>query len=109
MFKSIPHIDSFRVSLPKINDVRGAFNLQSTEDITKACTHFRPLSVANSVIKGPFTCLGETSNPGGTGTLKPGTVAGAGGGDSTTGAASSVYVSGATVLMGVAAAIFGML
>jgi hypothetical protein len=98
-----------RVSLPKISDVRGAFNLQSTKDISAACNHFEPLSGNNNVIKGSYTCAGKQNNPGGTGTLKPGTNAGGGGATASSGAASPMLIPGATGLLGVLAAIFGML
>jgi hypothetical protein len=98
------------VSLPKISDVRGAFNLQSTKDITAACNHFQPLSGANNVIQGSYTCAGKENHPGGTGTLKPGTNAGNGGAStSSSGAANPMLIPGATGLLGVLAAIFGML
>lgn len=99
------------VSLPDISDIRGAFNLQSSNDISSSCDHFEPLSGSNNVIKGTYTCSGGESHPGGTGTLSPGT--NTGGGSSSSASASSsanvVYISGATGLMGVVAAIFGML
>lgn len=101
------------VELASVTDVRGAFNLQSTQDITSACNHFQPLSGANNVIKGTYTCKGGESTPGGTGTLSGGTNSGSGSGSSASASASSganaVYISGATGVMGVVAAIFGML
>jgi hypothetical protein len=100
------------VEFPELSDVRGAFNLQSTEVITSSCNHFEPLSEGRAnVIKGPFTCAGKRNNPGGTGTLKPGTNAGGGGASSasSSGAANPVLIPGATGLLGVIAAIFGML
>ena len=100
------------VSLPAIMDIRGAFNLQSSADISSSCDTFQPLSGSNNVIKGTYTCSGEESHPGGTGTLSPGTNSGNGGSassSSSASAANNVYISGATGLMGVVAAIFGML
>ncbi|KAK0792326.1 cell wall protein Ecm33 [Friedmanniomyces endolithicus] len=99
------------VSLPAISDIRGAFNLQSTSDISSSCNHFQPLSGSNNVIKGTYTCSGGESNPGGTGTLSPGTNSGSGSSASSSAksSANGVYISGATGLMGVVAAIFGML
>jgi hypothetical protein len=96
------------VDLPQLSDVRGAFNLQSSADINSACSHFSSLSGSNNVIKGTYTCKGEESNPGGTGTLPSGTNSG-GSSSSSSSAATAIYISGATGFMGVIAAIFGML
>lgn len=85
-------------------------NLQSTEQINAICNHFKPLASSNNVIKGPYTCAGERANPKGQGTLQDGTSSGSGGGSSNSpNAASHRYISGATGVMGVIAAIFGML
>ncbi|KAK3642436.1 cell wall protein Ecm33 [Elasticomyces elasticus] len=100
------------VELPEISDIRGAFNLQSAADISSSCDHFQPLSGSNNVIKGTYTCSGGEAAPGGTGTLSPGTNTGGSGSSSSASASSSanvVYISGATGLMGVIAAIFGVL
>lgn len=56
------------VDLPALNDVRGAFNLQSTEDISVDCDRFQDLAGTNKEIKGKFTCAGKQENPGGEGT-----------------------------------------
>jgi hypothetical protein len=61
------------------------------------------------VIQGTFTCAGKQNHPGGTGTLKPGTNAGGGGAASSSGAANPMLIPGATGLLGVVAAIFGVL
>lgn len=99
------------VKLPALTDVRGAFNLQSSGDISDACNTFEPLSGSNNVIKGTYTCHGGESNPGGTGTLSPGTNSGSGSSSSSTASSSAngIYISGATGVMGVVAAIFGLL
>lgn len=103
------------VELPKLMDVRGAFNMQSSKDISDACGHFEPLSGPNNVIKGTYTCSGRQQKPGGTGTLPSGTNSGNGDGTSSgssasgSSAATALKISGATGLMGVVAAIFGML
>ncbi|KAK3722728.1 cell wall protein Ecm33 [Vermiconidia calcicola] len=97
------------VQLPQLDDVRGAFNLQSEQNIDDACEEFRPLAGGRgSVIKGPFTCEGKLRNPGGVGS-SGGSRTGSGGSSSSSGAANAVYISGATGVMGVVAAIFGML
>ncbi|KAK5698589.1 cell wall protein Ecm33 [Elasticomyces elasticus] len=99
------------VELPEISDIRGAFNLQSAADISSSCDHFQPLSGSNNVIKGTYTCSGGEATPGGTGTLSPGTNTGGSGSSSASASSSAnvVYISGATGLMGVIAAIFGVL
>ncbi|KAK3673731.1 cell wall protein Ecm33 [Recurvomyces mirabilis] len=99
------------VDLPAISDIRGAFNLQSAGDISNACNHFKPLSGSNNVIKGTYTCSGGESHPGGTGTLSPGTNTGSSSSSSSSAksSANSLYISGTTGLIGVVAAIFGML
>lgn len=85
-------------------------NLQSSEQINSVCDHFKPLAQSNGVIKGPYSCAGERANPQGEGTLSDGTSSGSGGGSGDdTNAASTRYISGASVVMGVIAAIFGML
>ncbi|KAF2864128.1 hypothetical protein K470DRAFT_225266 [Piedraia hortae CBS 480.64] len=98
------------VALPKLSDVRGAFNLQSSKDITNACNHFKPLSGSNNVIKGTYTCSGGRSRPGGTGTLSPGTNSGnSGSQQSQSSSATAVYVSSGAGIMSVLAAVFGLL
>jgi len=96
------------VSLPALGDVKGAFNLQSSSDITNACNHFQPLSGQNNVIKGTYTCKGDAATPGGVGSVQGGTNSGGSNSTSKSGA-NTVYISGATGILGVVAAIFGML
>jgi len=104
------------VELPELKDIRGAFNIQSSEDITDVCNHFQPLSGQNNVIKGTYSCSGGESTPGGSGTLPAGTNSGNGGSSTSSGssassssASSALKITGATGLMGVVAAMFGML
>ncbi|EOD52332.1 putative gpi-anchored cell wall organization protein ecm33 protein [Neofusicoccum parvum UCRNP2] len=59
---SFPALD---VSLDSIADVRGAFNLQSTENICETCAHFRNLTGAGAAIKGKFQCAGRQASPAG--------------------------------------------
>lgn len=54
------------VTLPSLQDCRGAFDLQSSADITDDCNTFKSEAGPNSVIKGPFTCAGDQTSPGGT-------------------------------------------
>lgn len=98
----------FSVSLPELSDVRGAFNLQSTKNINSACDHFEPLSGPNNVIKGEYTCS-QTDNPQGTGTLPDGTNSGSSGSTTSSSAAHPMLIPGATGVLGVVAAIFGLL
>ena len=99
------------VSLPALQDVKGAFNLQSSQNLTSACNHFQPLSGPNNVIKGTYTCSGGEASPGGTGTLSSGTNSGNGGSSSSSSHsfAHPLYIPTATGFLGVVAAIFGML
>ena len=105
------------VTIPELNVVRGAFNLQSSEDLGNTCERFSSL---NQVIRGEFSCKGREENPQGQGSLADGTSDSGSGGSSTSSsdssdstssgsAASTVYISGATGFMGVVAAIFGLL
>ncbi|GAB7342070.1 hypothetical protein MBLNU457_g0352t1 [Dothideomycetes sp. NU457] len=99
------------VSLPALTDVKGAFNLQSSADISNICSNFRSLSGQNNVIKGTFTCAGEQSHPGGAGTKPSGTATGSGSSSSSTGKSAAVNYKPAalTGVMGLVAALFSML
>ncbi|OCL14273.1 hypothetical protein AOQ84DRAFT_43577 [Glonium stellatum] len=96
------------VELPSLGDVRGAFNIQSSGDISKACSNFQSLK-SSSVIKGSYECAGLQSKPGGAGTTPTGTATGAGA--TKTGAAGRLDVSAGAVMgmSGVLAAMFGLL
>jgi len=98
------------VTLPSLQDVAGAFNIQSTGDVKSDCDHFQGETGANDVIKGKFSCYYEVANPGGAGTTPTGSAAGS---SSTggTGAAGHLDVSSSAVmgLAGVIAAVFGLL
>lgn len=83
-------------------------NLQSSENIDSVCSHFQPLSQNSGVIRGKFSCAGERAHPGREGSLPDGTSSGSGSSSSSS-AASYRYISGATGVMGVIAAMFGML
>ncbi|KAF2430736.1 GPI-anchored cell wall organization protein Ecm33 [Tothia fuscella] len=52
------------VTLPALKDNRGAFNLQSTGDVTKDCATFKAIQGPNNVIKGKYVCQGKVTNPG---------------------------------------------
>jgi len=103
-------LTTFSVSLPALGDVRGAFNLQSSADVSSSCNVFSKLAGTNNVIKGKFQCAGEQAHPGGQGT----TVTGSSSSSTSTskGDASGFNArsaAGFTGLMGVVAAMFGML
>jgi hypothetical protein len=107
-------LTSLSVELPDLKDVRGAFNIQSSEDITSVCNHFMPLSGSSNVIKGAYSCKGGEASPGGSGTLPSGTNSGGGSGTSgssskSSSASSALKITGATGFMGVVAAMLGML
>ncbi|KAF2467122.1 GPI-anchored cell wall organization protein Ecm33 [Lindgomyces ingoldianus] len=92
------------IQIPQLNDVKGAFNLQSTGDVQKECDDFfKPLKNKGK-IQGKFVCVGSVAKPGGEGTTP--TVTGASA--KKTGAASTLNVqsNAAMGLMGLAAAFF---
>ncbi|KAL1629686.1 cell wall protein Ecm33 [Neofusicoccum ribis] len=95
------------VDLPDLEDVRGAFNLQSSEDISSSCTHFKSLSGGSNVIKGKYQCAGKQANPGGADSTPTST--GSGSSSSSTGAAGRLDVTNAAGLgaAGVLAAMLG--
>ncbi|OCK81807.1 hypothetical protein K432DRAFT_350312 [Lepidopterella palustris CBS 459.81] len=96
------------VQLPSLGDVRGAFNIQSSGDLTKACANFQTLK-SSSVIKGSYVCQGSVAKPGGAGTTPTPTSSGAA--TSKTGAAGRLDVSSSAVMgvSGILAAMFGLL
>lgn len=59
------------IEVPALNAVSGAFNLQSTEDITDICTNFKKLK-DDAKIRGKYTCAGKQTTPGGVGTTPSG-------------------------------------
>lgn len=89
----------FRVDFPKINDVKGTFNLQSTSDIEKICSDtFEPLHDKNKLKGNKFVCKGDVDNPGTAGSTPTGSNA------KETGAASALNAhNGALGLAGLAA------
>lgn len=100
------------VTLPSISDIRGAFNLQSSGDITSDCSTFSALHSSNGVIKGKFTCAGEQSKPSGQGSSVTGTATGSSSSSTSTsksGAAAFAAPGAISGLMGVVAVFFGLL
>jgi hypothetical protein len=64
-----------KVETPKLNDVKGAFNLQSSDNVTAACNFYKPLK-DKKLIQGAYFCRGKLENPSTEGT-KPKDQAGA--------------------------------
>jgi hypothetical protein len=92
-----------KIELPKIGEVKGAFNIQSTGEVQETCDKvFEPLK-DDGTIRGEFFCKGFVANPGGEGTTP--TVTGAGA-KKTGNAAASLDVTGNAMLFGIAAAFF---
>lgn len=100
----------FSVELPKLADVRGAFNLQSSGDLNNTCSNFKSLAGSNNVIKGTFTCSGAvedpSSDPSSASATTSGTSSSSTAKSAAAGFAAPVAVTG---LMGVLAAVFGLL
>ncbi|KAI8934427.1 hypothetical protein NX059_009161 [Plenodomus lindquistii] len=89
-----------KVETPKLDDVAGAFNLQSTDNVTAACSFYKPLK-DKKLIRGGYFCRGKVEDPGEEG-HKPTDQSGSGS-SSQTGAASSSAVNGALGLAALAA------
>lgn len=51
------------VETPKLDDVRGTFNLQSTGNVTEDCAFYKNLK-DDKKIQGPFFCKGRVIDPG---------------------------------------------
>lgn len=54
---------NFRVETPKLDSVKGAFNLQSTDNVTAACAFYKPLK-DKKLIEGGYFCRGKVEDPG---------------------------------------------
>lgn len=94
-------------TLPKINDVRGAFNVQSSGDLTKDCSTFDGQKGSNMALKGDYQCAGKQSNPGDSGSTTSSSS-----GSGKTGAANHLDMPSTAVytgVLGVLAAMMGML
>jgi hypothetical protein len=94
--------------------VKGTFNLQSTSNqIKSSCNKFTPLHAGNApVLHGNTFVCKSTNNPKGVNGIKGGggsSSSSSGGSSTSSGAANPILISGATGVMGVVAAIFGML
>lgn len=60
-------LTSVSVSTPKLDDVKGAFNLQSSENVTEACAFYKKLQ-SQKLIRGKYFCEGKLVDPGTAGT-----------------------------------------
>jgi hypothetical protein len=97
--------DICRVDISKLNEVTGAFNLQSTGDIQDTCDKvFKPLK-DKSKIRGKFTCTGKVAKPGMEGST-PSVTGSAGTSKPSGGAASNVKIQGSALVGGFMAAAF---
>lgn len=52
----------FRVTLPALTQVKGAFNMQTSGDFD--CSNFDKIHQSKAVIRGAYTCKGSKSDPG---------------------------------------------
>ncbi|KAJ4317565.1 cell wall protein Ecm33 [Neodidymelliopsis sp. IMI 364377] len=90
------------VETPELDSVKGAFNLQSTGNVTDACTNFYQPLKDKKLIQGKFYCKGKLVDPGTNGN-KPTSQSG-GDSSSQTGAATTLSaVNGALGLAAMAA------
>ena len=94
--------DCDSVSLPKLNLVKGAFNLQSSKSLGNTCDKFSAVAGPNEDIRGTFTCKGKVQNV-------PGSSSASSSGNDDSNAAGSLLIPYATGIIGVIATIFGML
>merc|ERR1712093_218492 len=97
--------DFTNVSTPALNEVDGAFNIQSSAELN-GCDAYQKLK-SGSEIRGKYFCNGTVAKPSGVGSSPSVT----GSASSTkTGAANAMYVpTAAAGVMGVVAALFGLL
>lgn len=61
-----------KVDMPALNEVKGAFNLQSSGDTQGACDNFKKLA-DDGKLKGEYFCEDQVSDPGTAGTRPTGT------------------------------------
>jgi hypothetical protein len=51
-----------RVETPALNSVIGAFNIQSSDNVTASCDKYKPLK-DKKLIQGSYVCRGKLVNP----------------------------------------------
>lgn len=105
MFPKTQANQSCSVSLPALKLVRGAFYLLSSNNVGSTCTHFNSLK-SSSGIRGTYECKGGQASAATKGGSNSGSSSGSGSGKS---GANSLIIPYATGIIGVVAAIFGML
>ncbi|KAH0293775.1 GPI-anchored cell wall organization protein Ecm33, partial [Aureobasidium sp. EXF-3399] len=99
--------DFTNVSAPALNEVDGAFNIQSSAQLG-GCDAFQKLK-SGSQIRGKYYCNGTVAKPSGVGS-SPSTTGSGSSKSSSTGAANAMYIpTAAAGVMGVVAAMFGLL
>lgn len=95
------------VSTPALNEVDGAFNIQSSAQLS-GCDAYQKLK-SGSQIRGKYYCNGTVAKPSGVGS-SPTTTGSGSSKSSSTGAANAMYIpTAAAGVMGVVAAMFGLL
>lgn len=100
--------DFTNVSAPSLTEVDGAFNIQSSAELS-GCDAFQKLK-SSSAIRGKYYCNGTVAKPSGVGSNPSTTGSGSSSKSTSTGAASAMYVpTAAAGVMGVVAALFGLL
>ena len=94
--------------MPALKEVDGAFNIQSSS-VLGGCDAFQKLK-SGSQIRGKFFCNGTVARPSGVGSNPSVTGSGSSTKSTSTGAANAMYVpTAAAGVMGVVAALFGLL
>jgi len=85
---------SRRIDFPKLNDVKGAFDVISTKDIKSSCDKFSQLSSSGGggQIQGSFTCDSNNAN------ANQDTSSGSGGGSGNGNSAAGIAINMASVL-----------
>ncbi|KAG9951399.1 GPI-anchored cell wall organization protein Ecm33, partial [Aureobasidium melanogenum] len=100
--------DFTNVSTPALNEVDGAFNIQSSAELS-GCDAYQKLK-SGSEIRGKYFCNGTVAKPSGVGSNPSVTGSGSSTKSTSTGAANAMYVpTAAAGVMGVVAALFGLL
>lgn len=94
----------FRVALPALTQVKGAFNLQTSGDFD--CSAFDKIHDGKAVIRGKYTCSGSQSHPGTADSSTTSTSSGSS--PSKTGAAAHFELN-APIIMGGSSLVAGLL
>jgi hypothetical protein len=94
------------IELPAVTDVRGAFDVLSSKDLTTTCDNFAKLG---DTVQGSYSCEGESPDSSTVG--EDGSDPNGSSGSSSTkkGAAASLLIPGSTIVLGLVAAVFGLL